>query len=171
MRREARGGGLTKAADADRLAFRLERWDDSPDVFVADDELDGALQITTTNSFQSDFAWGRSELLDYSTDAGHDLQALLLYPAGFEQGRTYPLILYQYERLSDDLHIYNAPSERQYYNYQAWSQAGYFVLMPDIVYEPGRPGPSALEAIEHALDAALATGHVNADAMGLIGHS
>ena len=171
MRREARVGGLTKAADADRLAFRLERWDDSPDVFVADDELDDALQITNTNAFQSDFAWGRSELLDYSTDAGHDLQAVLIYPAGFEQGRTYPLILYQYERLSHNLHIYNAPSEREYYNYQAWSQAGYFVLMPDIVYEPGRPGPSALDAIEHALDAALATGYVNADAMGLIGHS
>ena len=34
------------------------------------------------------------------------------------------------------------------------SAEGYFVLMPDIVYEPGRPGPSALDAVEHALDAA-----------------
>jgi dipeptidyl aminopeptidase/acylaminoacyl peptidase len=43
--------------------------------------------------------------------------------------------------------------------------------MPDIVYEAGRPGPSALDAIGHALDAALATGHVDDTAMGLIGHS
>ena len=171
MRREARVRELTRAAGADRVAFRSERWDDSPDVFAADGELDDVVQVTHTNPFQSDFAWGRSELLEYTTDAGHDLQAILVYPADFEEGGTYPLILYQYERLSDNLHMYDVPSERRYYNYQAWSQAGYFVLMPDIVYEPGRPGPSALDAVGHALDAAVATGHVDPDAMGLIGHS
>ncbi len=171
MRQNARVGGLTRAARAERLAFRSERWDDSPDVFVATAELEDAIQITHTNPFQSDFAWGRSELLEYTTDAGHDLQAILVYPANFEHGKTYPLILYQYERLSDNLHMYDVPSERRYYNYQAWSQAGYFVLMPDIVYEPGRPGPSALDAVEHALDAAVATGHVDPGGMGLIGHS
>jgi dipeptidyl aminopeptidase/acylaminoacyl peptidase len=167
----ARVTGLTPARDGDRLALRMERWDDSPDVFVGDRELGGLVRVTRTNPFQSDFAWGRSELLDYTTDAGHELQAILVYPANFRDGERYPLILYQYERLSDNLHRYDVPSERDYYNYQAWSQAGYFVLMPDIVYEPGRPGPSALDAVEHALDAAVATGHVDPDRMGLIGHS
>jgi dipeptidyl aminopeptidase/acylaminoacyl peptidase len=171
MRQDARVGALTRAEEADRFAFRTERWDDSPDVFVASAELDNAVQITNTNPFQANFSWGHSELIDYRTDAGHDLQAVLVYPADFKEGRTYPLILYQYERLSDNLHTYNPPSERQYYNYQAWSQAGYFVLMPDILYEPGRPGPSALDAVGNALDAALETGHVDPDAMGLIGHS
>jgi dipeptidyl aminopeptidase/acylaminoacyl peptidase len=169
--RDALVGGLAKASDADVFAWRSERWDDSPDVFVGGPRLDDARQVTETNPFQADFAWGRAELLDYTTDTGHDLQAILVYPADFQEGRQYPLILYQYERLSDGLHRYDPPSERDYYNYQAWSQAGYFVLMPDIAYEPGRPGPSALDAVEHALDAAVATGHVDPDAMGLIGHS
>ena len=169
--RDARVTGLSKARDADRYALKIERWDDSPDVFTAAADLSGLVQVTNTNPFQADFAWGHSELLDYTTDAGHDLQAILVYPADFEEGRQYPLILYQYERLSDGLHTYDAPNERDYYNYQAWSQAGYFVLMPDIVYEPGRPGPSALDAVEHALDAAVATGHVDPNGMGLIGHS
>lgn len=171
MRRDALVGGLTRASDAGALAFRSERWDDSPDVFVAGGNMDDPTQVTTTNPFQADYAWGRTELLDYTTDAGHDLQAMLVYPADFEEGQRYPLILYQYERLSDGLHRYSPPSERQYYNQQAWSQAGYFVLNPDIVYEPGRPGPSALDAVEHALDAAVATGHVDPGGMGLIGHS
>jgi len=170
MQTDARVTGLSEVAGADRYALRMERWDDSPDVFVGA-SLDDLTQVTETNPFQDDFAWGHAELLDYTTDAGHDLQAILVYPAGFQEGERYPLILYQYERLSDNLHSYNPPSERQYYNYQAWSQQGYFVLMPDIVYEPGRPGPSALDAVEHALDAAVATGHVDPDGMGLIGHS
>jgi dipeptidyl aminopeptidase/acylaminoacyl peptidase len=134
-------------------------------------DLGGLKQLTRTNPFQAELAWGHAELLGYTTDAGHDLQAILVYPAGFEEGQRYPLILYQYERLSDGLHEYDVPSEREYYDFQTWSQQGYFVLMPDIVYEPGRPGPSALDAVEHALDAAVATGHVDAERMGLIGHS
>ncbi len=167
----ARVTGLRRARDADRLALRMERWDDSPDVFVGSGRLADLRRLTETNPFQADFAWGRSELLEYTTDAGHDLQAVLVYPADFEEGRRYPLILYQYERLSDNVHAYAVPSERSYYNHQVWSQQGYFVLMPDIVYEPGRPGPSALDAVEHALDAAVATGHVDPARMGLIGHS
>lgn len=163
--------GLRKAESASRFALRMERWDDSPDVFVGGAALSDLTQVTRTNPFQDDFAWGRTELVSYTTDAGHRLQAILAYPAGFEEGKKYPLILYQYERLSDGLHRYYTPSERRYYNYQVWSQQGYFVLMPDIVYEPGRPGPSALDAVEHALDAAVATGHVDPDRMGLIGHS
>ncbi|NNF14881.1 MAG: S9 family peptidase [Gemmatimonadetes bacterium] len=168
---DARVASLGITEGGERAAFRMERWDDSPDVFVADGDLDDRVQVTDTNPFQSDFAWGRAELLDYTTDAGHDLQAILVYPADFDDGQQYPLILYQYERLSDGLHGYHVASERDYYDFQAWSQEGYFVLMPDIVYEPGRPGPSALDAVQHALDAALATGHVDPDAMGLIGHS
>ncbi len=167
----ARVGGLVKARDAERFAFRRERWDDPPDVVVTGSDFRDPRPMVETNPFQDDYAWGRSELLSYTTDAGHDLQAVLVYPAGFEEGGRYPLILYQYERLSDNLHAYSVPSERSYYNQQAWSQAGYFVLMPDIVYEPGRPGPSALDAVEHALDAAVATGHVDPARMGLIGHS
>ncbi|HSG07990.1 MAG TPA: prolyl oligopeptidase family serine peptidase [Longimicrobiales bacterium] len=168
---DAQVTGLRRARDAERYALRTERWDDSPDVFVGSRNLAELKQVTATNPFQGDYAWGHSELVSYTTDAGHDLQAILVYPANFEVGKKYPLILYQYERLSDGLHAYRTPSERSYYNYQAWSQQGYFVLMPDIVYEPGRPGPSALDAVEHALDAAVATGHVDADHMGLIGHS
>ena len=163
--------GLTRARDARRFALRKERWDDAPDVFVGGPDLAGMTQVTALNPFQDDFSWGRTELVRYTTDAGHDLQAILVYPADFTEGEKYPLILYQYERLSDGLHRYYTPSERSYYNYQVWSQQGYFVLMPDIVYEPGRPGPSALDAVEHALDAAVATGHVDPERMGLIGHS
>jgi dipeptidyl aminopeptidase/acylaminoacyl peptidase len=168
---DAAVGRLTKSAEADMYQFVTERWDDSPDAFVAGAGLTPRRKVTETNAFQDEFDWGRSELLDYTTDAGHDLQAMLIYPARFEEGRQYPLILYQYERLSDGLHRYRAPSRTDYYNPQVWSQEGYFVLMPDIVYEPGRPGPSALDAVEHALDAAIATGHVAPEALGLIGHS
>ncbi len=162
---------LTRADDAPRYALVKERYDDSPDVFVGGADLDDLLQIGATNPFQSEFAWGRNELLSYTTDAGHDLHAILTYPADYDASRSYPMILYQYERLSQGLHRYVTPARTSYYNVQVWSQAGYFVLQPDIVYEPGRPGPSAVDAVSHALDAALAAAPIDPERMGLIGHS
>ena len=162
--------GLKTSMDGSVIAFSRQTWADSPDVF-AGSEIQQAKAMTTTNSFQHDYAWGRNELLHYTTDAGHDLQAILTYPADFEPDQKYPLILYQYEKLSAGLHRYDLPNKTRYYNYQTWSQNGYFVLRPDVIYEDGRPGPSAVDAFESALDAAVATGHVDESALGLIGHS
>src|SRR5690606_40063563 len=89
--RDARVAGLVRAERADRLALRIERWDDSPDVFVGDASLGDLPQVTRTNPLQEERAWGRTELLRYTTDAGVELQAILTYPADFEEDRRYPL--------------------------------------------------------------------------------
>ena len=162
---------LARARDSEVYALRVETWEDSPNVFVAGPDLEGLTQITNTNPFQKEYAWGKSRLIEYTTDAGHDLQGVLIYPANFDSSKTYPLILYQYERLSDGLHRYQVPSERVYYSHQAWSQNGYFVLLPDIIYEPGRPGPSALDAVESVLDTIETLAYIDSNRIGLIGHS
>ena len=162
---------LARARDSEVYALRVETWEDSPNVFAAGPDLEGLTQITNTNPFQKEYAWGKSRLIEYTTDAGHDLQGVLIYPANFDSSKTYPLILYQYERLSDGLHRYQVPSERVYYSHQAWSQNGYFVLLPDIIYEPGRPGPSALDAVESVLDTIETLAYIDSNRIGLIGHS
>ena len=164
-------GGLLKAADADVFAFRRERFDDSPDVFVAGEALDDARQVTRTNPFHDDYAWGRSELVDYENEWGRPLQGALIYPADYEPGTQYPMIVYHYEILSPSLHRYVVPDATNYYNVQAWSQEGYFVLMPDIVYRDRRPGQSNVETLRPAVAAAVATGMIDPDRVGLIGHS
>src|SRR4029078_11193926 len=51
---------LAKAKDADAYSYSVEDFDDSPDIFVGDASLKEAKQVTKTNSFQGDSAWGRS---------------------------------------------------------------------------------------------------------------
>jgi len=164
-------GGLLKAADADVYAFRRERFDDSPDFFVAGEALDDAHQVTRTNPFHDDYAWGRSELVGYENEWGRPLQGALIYPADYEPGTQYPMVVYHYELLSQSLHRYVVPDATNYYNVQAWSQEGYFVLMPDIVYRDRRPGQSNVETLRPAVAAAVATGMIDPDRIGLIGHS
>ena len=60
--------------------------------------------VVTTNPFLDQYAWGRTETIEYKTDRGERLQGSLYYPAGYEAGKRYPMIVYIYERLSDGVH-------------------------------------------------------------------
>ena len=44
------------------------------------------------------------------------------------------MIVYNYELLSQNVHRYVAPSDREYYNVSVFTSHGYFVLQPDIVF-------------------------------------
>ena len=162
---------ITKAEDADVFSYVVQAFDDSPDWFVGGARLGDAKQLTKTNTFQADYAWGKAELLDYQNTSGKDLQAALYYPANYEPGRKYPMLVYFYEITSNTLHNYQSPSERTVYNPTVWTQQGYFVLRPDIVYRDRNPGLSAVEALVPAVERAVATGHIDDKKVGLIGHS
>ena len=127
--------------------------------------------MTTTNAFQADYAWGRSELLDYKTPSGRRLQASLHYPAGYEPGRKYPMIVYNYELLSQNVHRYVAPSDREYYNISVFTSHGYFVLQPDIVFTPRKPGPSVIECVTAGVKKVIQMGLVDPKRVGVVGHS
>lgn len=168
---DARVSRLLRADSAAVFAFTRERFDDSPDYFAGGPDLKDARPITQTNPFQKDYAWGRAELIDFTSATGRKLQAALLYPADFDQARKYPMIVYTYELLSQDVHRYVVPSERSYYNFSVFTANGYFVLMPDIVYRGRDPGRSALAAVEPAVQAIIDRGLVDPARIGLVGHS
>ena len=162
---------LAKAKDADVYSYSIEDFDDSPDVFIGDAALKDAKQVTKTNPFQSNYAWGRSEVVEYKSERGERLQGALYYPANHEPGKKYPMIVYLYERLSDGVHRYNAPSERDYYNTAAFTQQGYFVLQPDIKFQPREPGQSVIACVRPAVNKVVEMGLVDARKVGVVGHS
>ena len=162
---------LLKAQDADVFAFTEEDYDDSPDLFATGADLGSPRQVSQTNPFQKDYLWGRSELVNYTSADGKALQGVLIYPAGYQPGKTYPMIVYIYERLSDQLHSYTVPSERRPYNASVFSAEGYFVFMPDIVYRAQNPGLSAVDCVVPAVKTVLAGGKVDPKKVGIVGHS
>jgi len=162
---------LSKAKDADVFMYLAEAFDDSPDAFVGGPDLKEAKQVTKTNPFQSNYAWGRAELVEYKSDRGERLQGALFYPAGYELGKKYPMVVYLYEKLSDGLHRYSAPSERDYYNVASFTQNGYFLFQPDIVFRPREPGLSVVECVTPAVKKVVELGLVDARKVGVVGHS
>ncbi len=164
-------GSLIRADSADVMLYRVSAFDDPPDYFVAGPDLADPVQVTEINPFISEVAWGRAELVDFVSEAGRDLQFVLLYPANHQPGQPVPTIVYTYEILSPQMHLFRVPRETDYYNYTAWTQHGYAVLLPDIVYEAREPGVSALASVRAAVAKAVEMGVTDPDAVGLIGHS
>lgn len=162
---------LWKAEKADVFSYVVQAFDDAPDLFVAGANLAGARQVTSLNLFQSEYAWGRAELIEYRNKKGRRLQGILHYPAAYEPSKKYPMVVYMYEQLSDGLHRYMPPDERSPYNVTAFTQRGYFVLQPDIVFEPREPGLSVADCVGAAIKKVAAMGVIDPAKVGITGHS
>ena len=164
-------GGLRKARDADVFAWQQESFDVSPDTYAAGPELKDARQVTATNPFLKDYAWGKSQLVEYKSPKGERLQGALFFPANYDPAKKYPLIVHIYERESQFLHRWFPASERSPYSESIWTANGYFVLMPDIVFRARDPGLSVLECVTAATKKVLESGMIDAKRVGLVGHS
>jgi len=162
--------GLEKAKDADVFTYQAGAWDESPNFFAGSD-LKAARKVSETNPFASQYAWGKAELVEYKNSHGDRLQGALYYPATYEKGKQYPMIVQIYEIESNQLHNWTAPSERATYNPTVWTQHGYFVFRPDIVFKPREPGLSALDCVTSGVKKVLASGMIDAQHIGLTGHS
>jgi dienelactone hydrolase len=162
---------LGKARDADVFEYVEQTFTESPNAFVGGPDLKAPKQVTKTNPLQGNFAWGKEELIDYKNSHGEHLQGALYYPAGYDPSKKYPMIVYMYEKLSDGLHQYSAPSERNYYNVGAVTSHGYFMLEPDIVFRPRDPGISVVDCVTSAVKRVIQMNVIDPKKVGVMGHS
>ncbi len=162
---------LAKAKDADVFEYVQQTFAESPNAFIAGPELKDAKAATKTNPFQNNYAWGREELIEYKNSHNERLQGALFYPAGYDPAKKYPMIVYMYEKLSDNLHRYSPPSERNYYNVSAMNSHGYFVLEPDVLFKPRDPGVSVVDCVTAAAKRVVQMGVIDPKRIGIMGHS
>ena len=162
---------LAKAKDADVFEYVQQSFTDSPNVFIGGSDLKNPKRATDTNPFQNNYAWGHEELIEYRNSRGERLQGALYYPAGYDSSKKYPMVVYMYEKLSDGLHQYSAPSERNYYNAGAVTSHGYFMLEPDIAFRPRDPGVSVVDCVTSAVKRVMQMGVVDPKRIGVMGHS
>ena len=170
---DASFGRLSKAKRGDTWIYSRETPTASPEVFATDARLGHGRQVTHTQSEVDPFLWtAGSQLLDFKNDKGERLQASLHLPANYEKGRTYPMVVYIYERLTQGHDSFPRPAiPGTGFNIAYYTSNGYAVLEPDIKYYVNDPGMSAVWAIVPAVKAAIATGVVDPKRVALHGHS
>ncbi|HKJ01116.1 MAG TPA: prolyl oligopeptidase family serine peptidase [Longimicrobiales bacterium] len=162
---------VVKAESADRVAFTRQTFEEFPDWWVSDSRFHGPRKVTDANPQIAEYLWGRRVLVDYTDQRGNKLQATLALPAGYEAGRRYPMIVYFYEKMSQRHHEFSLPVYDDRPHMSTYASNGYLVLMPDIVYDRGYPGSSALDDVTAAAKQVVELGYADPEHIGLQGHS
>jgi dipeptidyl aminopeptidase/acylaminoacyl peptidase len=78
LEEERRFQYLAQADDADLVLFTREDYDEFPDLWVADSDFEGARRITEVNPDIADFGWGTSELVEWESLDGRELQGVVV---------------------------------------------------------------------------------------------
>ncbi len=164
--------GLTKAKNADVLLLNRSTYVENPDVYLTNLSFTNLKKVSNLNPQQATVNWGSAELVNYLANDGTPLQGLLFKPENFDPNKKYPMMVYFYERNSEGLHRYRAPApSASTINIPYFVSNDYLVLVPDIKYDLGLPGPSAYNCIIPAVQSIVARGFVDAANMAIQGQS
>jgi len=167
-------GNMSKASNSPVFVYTKENFEQAPEMYVSNAaDLSAAKQVTKNTPDQSKYAWSSGvKLINYVSANGDSLQAALYLPANYQPGKAYPTITYIYERLTDELNSYTMPGfPGTGFNKALYTSNGYAVLMPDIKYKLNDPGMSTVACVVPAVQAAIATGIVDAKRVAIHGHS
>ncbi|MEO1410166.1 MAG: prolyl oligopeptidase family serine peptidase [Bacteroidota bacterium] len=162
-----------KARERNDFLFTRESFTVFPDLLLARDaNFAKARRISRANPQQDEYSWGTIELFEWTSLDGQPLRGLLVKPENFDPQKKYPLLVNFYERSSQGLHRHRAPyPHRSTINYSYYANRGYVIFNPDVPYRVGYPGESALQAVTSGVTALLNEGYIDAQRMGVQGHS
>lgn len=133
------------------------------DLWLVNGTTGDRARVTDINPQLTGFRFVKPELFHYYNGDGERLGALLYRPAVAASDRKVPVITYVYEKMTPDMHRFNA-------RHQMFLSHGYAILSPNVKVKVGQPGTSFVKAVVPAVNAVRAMGFTN-DRFGLWGHS
>ena len=163
---------ITKARNADVYAYTKADFNTAPDLWQTADLWKNERQLSHINPQMNGYLWGTVELVNWKSKDGHDMKGLLYKPENFDPDQKYPMIIYFYERHSDELYRYFAPApSRSTINISFFCSRGYLVFTPDIYYVDGYPGRSAYNSIVAGAEMLCEKPWVDREHIGIQGQS
>ena len=140
---------VRRAPEGKSLSFTMGDFHNPMDLYVSrTGAAKDAEKLTDINPQQDDYLWGDVQMVHWNAYDGTPLKGLLFTPENLDTTRSYPMMIYFYEKNSETLYNYRAPApSRSIINIPMYVSNGYVVFVPDIVYTPGHPGESAYNCI------------------------
>ena len=163
---------IQKAKDTNLILFSRESYSEYPDLWVADFPFKNVKRLTNLNDeFVSKYFWGRTESVQWVNSRGDTLDGFVVLPENFDPKKKYPLIVYFYERFSQLKNNFSFPYIGHRPCFQIYNSNDYIFFLPDIKYQIGSPGNSALDCITSGVRKLIAAGFIDTTAIGIMGHS
>ena len=164
--------GVQKATKAPVFTYQKGNFQTQMDVYYASNLGKAEQKLSAINPQQEDYNWGTVELYHWNAYDGTPLDGLLYKPENFDANKKYPMLIYFYEKNSETLYK-NIPVQPSWsiINITFYVSRGYLVFVPDIVYNAGMPGESAVNCIVSGAESLTRFPWVDKDNMAIQGQS
>lgn len=164
---------LQKTVALDAFVYVTQRFDRPPCLMFRRSIDKPATVLLQSNAHHELYQWGKSKMIHYADSKGRILNGALFYPAGYDSTKRYPMVVYIYEIVSRDVNSYVNPTQYNTlgFNITNLTSNGYVVLLPDIAFEKGNTGFSAVDCVTKATSKVISMGIAEAGRIGLMGHS
>ncbi|MEO1214231.1 MAG: prolyl oligopeptidase family serine peptidase [Bacteroidota bacterium] len=163
---------FVKSKNSDAIIYKFGDYLNYPEAYLSTLDFSKSEKITNTNPQQAHYNWGKRILIDYTNEDGVPLQAVLSIPNTYQKGQKLPMIVYSYEKLSDNLYSYATPYlSGSSVPEMLYVSDGYLFLQPDIHFNVGTPHSDMHECIGAAIDKVIELGYVDEKRIGYEGFS
>lgn len=142
------------------------------DLWISDSSFKSPQRLTHLNPQFDKYKMGTARLIRWLSDDGQALQGALLLPAGYREGRHYPLIVWVYggDSKSDDLSHFGLEGSGPL-NMQLFATRGYAVLAPDSPQQLGTPMSDLVKTVLSGINKVIEMGIADPERLGVMGHS
>ena len=162
-----------KGKRCDRLIWQRMTYREYPDLYVSDINFGNVRKLSSVNPQQLGYNWGNVQMVRWILPDSSVQRGLLYTPENLDVNKKYPMIVYFYEKYTQQINNhYSFTPSRSVINFPLYNSNGYVVFIPDIRYEVGHPGKSALNTILSGTESVCrAFSFVDRDNIGLQGQS
>ena len=166
------GNLAVSAGKRPQVIFTKGNFEEGNNLFITRDAFRTQQQLSDINPQQKEYNWGTVELVSWKAADGTPAEGLLFKPEDFDASHKYPVMIYFYERYSDDLYMYRNPApSASTVNIPYFVSNGYLVFVPDIRYRDGHPGKSCMDYLMPGCDMLCRYPWVDGDNMAIQGQS
>ncbi len=170
--REYWTGAAVGVANGSKLLFRRESVYQVPDLWLAERDFGRIRRITQVSPDIDARELGRNHVIEFMSAHGELLRAALLFPPGYREGRSYPMVVWPYPgaRGSYTANRFGMTGGLGY-NYQLLASQGYVVMAPDVPINPGTMMRDIASAVLPAVNQVVALGIADPDRLAVMGSS
>ena len=165
---------IAVSRDNSRMVYCAQKTHVSEDVWTIDKILSAPRRVTQINPVFDHYIMGQSRIIEWRSADGVAVRGALLLPAGYQEGRRYPLIVWQYPGSSwsnyGNLFGFNLLGGAVE-NWQFFATRGYAVLMPDVPAKPETYMEDIPKAVIPGVDKVIELGIADPERLGVVGLS
>lgn len=165
---------IAKPRNADHIFYSREKYDEYPNVWVADDiGFDDTERLTDLHlNLHDKYNWGSAELIEWQgLDDGQTIRGAVIKPDNYDPEKKYPVLIYYYRFFSQRAYEFNNITNDDRPTLPQWVSDDYVVFLPDIRFEVGTPGFASTKSLVPGVNKLIEMGIADPDKLGLHGHS